>query len=55
MPMPRSEHRRIVRGFSVHPAVIDCVNREAEERNISRSRVVEDVLARHYGLGQGAA
>lgn len=50
MPMPRATHRRLVRGFSLHPMIIECINREARARNMSRSRVVEDVVAQFFGV-----
>lgn len=55
MAMPRTEHRRVIRGYSMHPTVIALVEEEARRRNLSRSRVVEEALARHYGLGLGYA
>jgi len=55
MPYPATPNRRLIRGFSVHPSVIAMIEEEAKRRAISRSRVVEEALARHFGLGTGYA
>lgn len=51
MARPKTDVHKIIRGFSLHPTIVAYVHEDARRQRLSASRVVEDALARHYGLG----